>query len=357
MLYIGRPINIFFMWEIQSDWTQLNKFYVKIGDNRYELKYLNGMTECDDKSVEIQNYQNRSFSTTTKEGTCTFLSPKRTLDIHKGESINCVAISGDKKEVLSGDRSGHLLLTHLGTEPIPLPGPTVDFDIEYCCFDKKDNLWFACGGDFRIYMYSATEYQQTGTFVGHHSAVTCVQVYEDKLYSASRDSLICVWDIAKNKKLSSANMHSPVNDICFTNNGLIYAATENSIRAIDQKTQQGVTSPSVEKGLSFNTIASYGNEVVVGTDNGDIISYDLRNTTNLLDEWSWYDSPINKVRFNGDKLWATTNDGTAACINLHEKQFNTILGTTSYVPIRDIAINDYTIWTASGEGILSNFEF
>ncbi|KAH0794759.1 Proteasomal ATPase-associated factor 1 [Histomonas meleagridis] len=320
------------------------------------MKYSNGITSCENPAVTVNQFQNHSFSITAPEGQCTFLAPKRSLDIHKGQSINCIALSPDRMEVLSGDSSGHLYLTHLGTEPVPLPGPTPGFDIESCIFDPSHKLFFSCGGDFRIYEFSSTEYQPTGRYDGHRSSVKSILVYGDNLYSGSHDSQVCIWDISTHKRLSSANMGHPVNDICFSSNDLIFAATEQSISAIDRRTQQSAVSPTFEKGLSFNTIASFENELVTGTDDGKVIGYDIRNLSQPFSEFSWFDSPINKLRYCVGKLWVATNDGTAACINMAEKRSYVVLGTISYVPIRDLALSELTIWTASGEGIMQNFD-
>lgn len=346
------------MWEIQPDWTLLDRFYVRTGDSSYSLSRSGGALVCSDASVSLQVHQRRSFTITSREGTCTFLAPTRTLDIHSGESINCVAVSADGAEVMSGDRAGRLLLTHIGTDPIPLPGPTPDFDVEDCCFDGSGQRWFACGGDFRIYEYSATEYQQTGAFAGHRSAVTCVRARGQRLFSGARDGCVCVWDIAARRKLATADLHSAVNDICFAGGGLVYAATEGAVRALDERTLQSAPSPPAARGRAFNSVAASGDTVVAGADDGALIACDARRPERALCEWRWYDSPVNRVRFGGGgDLWVACNDGTAARVALADKRFTAVLGTPAYAPVRDIAPRGFAVWTAGGEGALSHFEF
>ncbi|OHT15221.1 hypothetical protein TRFO_42635 [Tritrichomonas foetus] len=345
------------MWEIQPDWAQLNNFYVNHNNTKYSLTWSNGETTTSDPSIQLSNIQNRSFSITTQDGqSCAFIAPKRSLKIHNGDSVNCVDVSKDGKEILSGDSKGRLFLTYIGTDPVPLPGPTADFDLECCIFDHTHKLFFACGGDFRIYEYSATEYQATGRYDGHKSSVKHIAVKENSLFSGSYDCSIMKWDISKRSKISTYQVNSQVNDFCFTSSDLLIAATEQRLKSIDIKTGLPAAAPNLGKSTSFNCCASFENDIVAGTNDGEVAIWDIRNTDTPVAVWSWYDSPINKLSYNGNKLWVGTNDGTAALIDVREKRSLALLGTQAYAPVRDLAYNDVSAWTADGEGTLLFFE-
>lgn len=347
------------MWEIQPDWKYLKSFNVSIGKSKYQIIRNGDSVTCSDSFVQIDPLPNNSFTITTKEGQCSFIAPKNILQIHKGNSINCVDVSSDGTEVLSGDCNGHLFLTYIGTEPVPLTGPTEDFDVEDCLFDRAHKLFFSCGGDFRIYEFSATEYEKTNRFDGHKSSVKHLAVKGDFLYSGSYDATIIQWDILKKKKLTTYKIGGRINDFCFTNeNKIIIAATETNLSSIDLNTGLPAVAPNIGKtGVSFNSICTNGNDIVTCTDDGEVAIWDLRNTDHPAGIWSWYDSPINKVSYsNNGKLFCLSNDGTTAVIDIREKKSLSIYGTRAYAPAHDIAFNDVSAWVADGEGNLYNFD-
>ena len=345
------------MLEAQPDWPLLDSFYVRCGDAKYQFTRKSDTISCSDPAVEVQAFGRSFRATFPGHGPCTFIAPKSTLEIHSGAAVNCIDVTQDGTEVLSGDASGRLRLTHLGTEPVPLPGPTPDFGVEDCLIDNAHKLFFACGGDFRIYEFSATEYQFTGRYDGHKSSVTRVDVRGDVLFSGSRDRVIARWDIEQRKRVSSSTMGGPVNDFCFAECGSIFAACDNSVLAIDERTGQGAVSPGCPSGPIFNCVTSEGNNLVAGLSDGVVLHWDVRNMQEPTVSWSWYDAPVHGVVYKGGKLWCMTDDGTAACVDIGEKKALTVLGTRAYAPVLDMAFKgDVSLWTADGEGVMSLFE-
>lgn len=347
------------MWEIQSDWKYLKSFYVSIGDSKYQITRDGDSFSCADSNAQINPLPNNSFTISTKEGQCSFITPKNILQIHKGNSINCVDVSENGTEILSGDCTGRLFLTYVGTEPVPLSGPSEDFDVEDCLFDSTHKLFFSCGGDFRIYEFSASEYEKTNRFDGHKSSVKRLSVLGDFLYSGSYDSTIMKWDILKKKKVSTFQAGGRVNDFCFANNNnIIISATESNLSSVDLKTGLPAVTPNIGKtGFALNSICAYDNHIVACTDSGEVAIWDIRNTDTPAGIWSWYDSPINKVRYSPNgKLYSLSNDGTAAIIDVREKKSLAIYYVRAYTPVNDIAFNNVSAWIADGEGNLYNYD-
>lgn len=346
------------MWEIQPDWKYLKSFYVSIGNTKYQIESDGHSITCNNPSVQINPLPNNSFSIIAKEGQCSFFLPKQILQIHKKNSINCVDVSENGEEILSGDCTGRLFLTYIGTEPVPLPGPTEDFDIEDCIFDRAHKLFFSCGGDFRIYEFSATEYEKTNQLIGHKSSVKHLSVLGDYLFSGSYDSTIIQWDILKKKKVSTYQS-GRVNDFCFIkDNTVLVSATENNLSSVDIKTGLPAITPNFGKeGIAFNGICAHDNDIVACTDGGEVAVWDIRKTDVPAGIWSWYDSPINKVRYsNSGNLYSLSNDGTAAIIDIREKRSLALYYIHAYSPVNDIAFNNTTAWIADGEGNLYNYD-
>lgn len=344
------------MFEIQPDWPVLDRFYVKFGDQSFNIVRSDGALKCTDESATINCDHNMSFSIQTKGGSCAFISPKRKYDIHNGKSINCIDVTPNGQEILSGDSMGKLYLTYQQTEPVPLLGPTPDFDIEDCLVDPAHKSFFSCGADFAIYEFSSVEYQFTAKMTGHASSVTHIDVVGDLLYSCGRDTMIAQWNLETHKRATSMKLGSPVNDFTFTDKGILIAATDSYLRGLESGTLKSSSAPSCDGSSKIVTVTSCGDNVVGGCDDGTIYLWDLRQPENPKATWKWYDSPINKVRYHDNKLWTMNNDGTAAAIDIENKSFRTILGTTSYAPVRDCAFNGGNIWTADGEGVITLFE-
>lgn len=336
----------------------MDSFYVSVGGKEYKLAHKGDQLQCNDSSVTVRSIR-KSFTMTVPEvGTCSFIAPNKVLDIHKGKPINCVDMSPDGKEILTGDSDGKLFLTHVGTDPVPLPGPTEGFGVEDCLIDAENHRFFAASADFRIYEYSATEYEYTGKYEGHRSSVNRIQVRDNTLYSGSSDRVLAFWDTQKRTKISSSTMTSSVNDFCFSDCGSIFTACDGGIFAVDARTGQSTSSPGYKASASFTTIATHSNDLVAGLDDGIVVQWDIRNMQEVKSEWSWYDASINKLTYNNGNLWCLTNDGTGACIDALGKKSTVILGSRSYAPLRDITFRkQLSAWTADGEGMLLFFEF
>jgi WD40 repeat protein len=354
------PIEIKTMIEIQSDWPLLDRFYVKVSGKQYFMTRSATGLSCSDPSVAVEGLIGRSFRLIlSDQPPCCFFAPKSSLDIHHGSSINCIDITPDGLEILTGDCYGRLFLTHLGTEPVPLPGPSEGFEIEDCLVDDSHHLFFGCGGDFRIYEYSAVEYQFTGRYDGHRSSVSRIRVNGDRLFSGARDGSLCTWDIKTRKRIGTSSVHTPINDFCFTGTSSVFAAGDSGIFGIDASTGQPSVSPgfTASPNSRINSIASCGDFLTIGMENGAVVQWDLRKLEEPICEWKWYDAPVNRVRYEDARLWVLTNDGTAACIDVAAKHALAVLGTKAYVPVRGIAFRQVSAWTCDGEGILSLFEF
>jgi WD40 repeat protein len=346
------------MWDIQPDWSLLDTFYVRIGGKQYRLSKSPSGFACPDPSVAVQSIHARSFRISLPDGeSCTFLGPKRNLDIHNGVSIGCVDVTPDGSEVLSGDSQGHLFLTHLGTEPIPFTEPSRGFDIEDCLVDSIHNLFLAASIDFRIYQYSSTEYEFTGKYEGHTASVTRLKLHDGNLYSGSRDRTVCLWNVSTRQKTATIAFASPVNDFCFTSDDCVIAACETAALAIDIRTGQPSVSPPYSRADPFLCVDSLGDELTVGLENGKIVQWDRRNMEHPIAEWSWFDAAVNRLGYINRKLWIATNDGTAGSIDAQGQKSTILLGTRAYAPVRDFATDGLGLWTANGEGLLQYFDF
>jgi WD40 repeat protein len=271
--------------------------------------------------------------------------------------VTGIDVTSDGHEILSGSRNGKLFLTHLGTAPVPLLGPTEGVEIEDCIVDSVHQLFFAGSADFRIYEFSATEYRFTSRYEGHTGPVTKVGVAGDQLYSGSRDRSIMIWDIGGQKRLGTIGLSAPVNGFCFCDSGLVFAACDSRVLGVDARAGGTAVSPPCNGDCDFNGIAAKGNELTAGDSTGVVIQWDVRNLEGPVAQWSWYDAPINEVAYNGGKLWVLTGDGTAAQIDMTEKRSQVILGTKAYAPLYSVAFwNQITIWTADDDGTINSFE-
>jgi WD40 repeat protein len=346
------------MWEIQPDWPELDNFYIDVQSHHFRICKTDSGPLQSDPSVSIRRF-GASFAVTVPSiGTCAFLAAKQYLQHHgKSVSVNCLSATPDGSEVLSGDSSGRVFLTFLGTNPVPLLGPTPGLDIEDVLVVPRHHLFLAASGDMQIYAFSSTEYQPAGTFSGHRGSVRRMVVAGDELLSGSRDGSVIVWNINKRRQVARSELHSPANDICNSSCGAIFAACDNRVIAVDARTGLPAVSPAYQSGCDFLCIAAADDEVTAGLSNGLVVQWDVRNMQRPKAEWAWYDAPINGVAYNRGRLWAVTGEGVGASIDVEQKTSTIVLGARAYVTLRAIHfVNEISIWTADGEGLITHFE-
>lgn len=341
------------MWEIQSDWSSLSSFWVKIGEKKYTINRQDNMFISKDQGVSIDSTIPKTFTIDSKEGRCTFIEPSMKITSHKDSCVNCIDVTPDGDEVLSGDCFGKLYLNYKKTDPVPMEGPREGFDIEDCIIDKKLQKYFSCGGDFTIYAFS-NEYFVIGQYKGHRSSVKRIINNNEFIYSGSEDCTIKKWDISHYNTISTADVDNPVTDFCFGENA-IYVSTISSVRALDLRTSAGVVSPDNGSTSSFTTICTFGDKIVAGSEEGSISLWDSRNMGKPVTEWQWYDSMVNKVRYSQNRLWVATNDGTAAAIDIENKTSSIVLGTPSFEAVKAIAFSDSKVFTSGATGEISIF--
>ncbi|EAY11522.1 hypothetical protein TVAG_005970 [Trichomonas vaginalis G3] len=342
------------MWEIQSDWNELKSFWVKIGETKYQISKNDQMFNSPDKTISVDSTIRNQFTISTPQGRCTFIAPSKKFQTHKDSSVNCLSVTADGDEVLSGDCFGKLYLKYRDTEPVPMEGPTSGFDVEDCIIDKKLGQYFSCGGDFSIYAFS-NEYFNVGKYKGHKASVKRILIDGEFLYSGSDDCTIKKWDIKHYNTLSTADVADPVTDFCFGTNA-IYVSTSTSIRALDLRTSAGIVSPDNGSASEFSSVAFYNDKIVAGTDSGTICLWDSRNLGAPISEWNWYDSMINKLRYHNNRLWVATNDGTAAAIDPETKTSSIVLGTPSFEAVKAIAFSDSKVFTSGATGEIAMFD-
>jgi WD40 repeat protein len=265
-------------------------------------------------------------------------------------------MTADGSEVLSGDCQGRLFLTYIGTDPVPFSGPSLGFDIVDCLVDPGHHLFFAASLDFRIYEYSSTEYEFTGQYQGHTSALSRLRLNGTDLYSGARDRTVVQWNLQTRQKTSTVTFNSPINDFCFLPNGLIFAACDSAVLASDMRTGLPAVSPAYPRSDAFLSIAGNGDELSVGLENGKLVQWDVRNLEQPVSEWSWFDAPLNRLAYISGRLWVAGNDGTTACVDGPAQKASVVLGTRAYAPVRDFTSNGIGIWTANGEGLLQYFD-
>jgi hypothetical protein len=331
----------------------MKSFWVKQGNNKFGISIKDGVFSSNDKHIKVSTNSSNSFSVTFNNETCRFVRPKAILCTHKDVSVNCLHVSPNGEEILSGDSTGKLFLRFKSTEPVPLEGPHSGFDIEDCFIDPETKHFYSCGGDFAIYSFG-NDYFLSGKFTGHKGSVKRIMKSDGKLHSGSEDGTMKRWDLKTFKNISTTEIGSPITDFC-KNDAAFYVCTDSFIRCVDPRTGKVIPGPDNGSSGGYMSIDINGDKLVAGNDSGVISTWDVRQLGKPISVWSWYDSMINKVRYHNGKLWVATNDGTAAEIDPEKKVSTCILGTPSFEAIKALAFSDSSIYTAAATGLISEF--
>ncbi|CAG9334759.1 unnamed protein product [Blepharisma stoltei] len=140
---------------------------------------------------------------------------------------------------------------------------------------------------------------------GHEKAITSLQIYDNKLISASLDSTVRVW----NPKTAECDLiyqfSDPISDIKILKNTLILASWDKMLRVLDlqentlKETIQALDQP-------IKCIDIYEGIIYVGGCDSVIKAWDLEN--NSCKEYKGHSSWILGMKNHGDHMYSCSDD-------------------------------------------------
>lgn len=345
------------MWSIQTEWSELEKFWLRYNEKEFIIHKDNLSYKSEDKNIKIEQISEFSFSATYEDKTCFFTDHSSIKKAHGKCGVNCVDITENGEEIISGAKDGTFFLTYKDTDPVPFEGPSKGFDVCDCMFIPEKKLIGCSCADFQIYLYNHTEYSYHGKLSGHKSSVNGLTYTNNLLFSCSDDGSVKSWDLEKLEQCGTVSfLASPITNI-YSYDNHVYIASDSLLISFDSRTDQkgpGFIGKSIKP--PYTAISANDKMLYAGSIDGYFAVWDKRNNVEPLVEWSWYDSSINKIRQDSDDIWVVTSEGIAAVVDYENLSFKRLLNTPPYEPIRDIRFSADKIVISCDNGDICLYE-
>uniref|UniRef100_A0A915P771 Eukaryotic translation initiation factor 3 subunit I n=1 Tax=Meloidogyne floridensis TaxID=298350 RepID=A0A915P771_9BILA len=198
--------------------------------------------------------------------------------------------------------------------------------------NQEGDILFSSGKDKHICVWYTENGERIGTYEGHTGVVWDVDVSWDTktLVSASGDQHMMVWDVETGAQLNDSEVGSVVRSIGLSYSGnLAVLATQKAIsnragvfvqdlREFSKKFEPTLRI-EIDQPSSTCLFSHLDDTIVLGTQNGQLHLYDLRQPNDAKDFSSPHNFPINELQKSVDEtfLISSSKDKTA---QLHDSR-------------------------------------
>ena len=274
----------------------------------------------------------------------------RQLDGHGGP-VNCVSISPDGKQVISGSLDYTVMLWDIDK---PRPKSTKRFlehrgAVSEVRFLPSGTEAVSSGDDGTVYLWDVKAHKLLHRFVGHQAKVVSIDVTPDgrMLASASWDGTIRLWDLPSRKTLHEIKIHEQtVHSVLLSRDGktAYSGGYDGKIRSWDTHTGE-LIKVIHEHGWPINIMRWFSNQILFGTSNGDVqlLNVESASISKILIP---HQKPVLGLAVS-DKHGLIASGGIDGVIRVWDTQEWSVIGETEGIPgpVWALAL------TADGKGI------
>ena len=208
-------------------------------------------------------------------------------------------------------------------------------------------------GDPVIYVWNMETSEKIETLLGHQSDINYLTIYENKLYSASKDNFIFVWDIETYENTLSLRNVNPISPIdssikCLTiHNNILYSGSEdNFIYLWNIDTEESITI-LVGHLDEVNCLTIYENKLYSGGDDYAICIWNI-NTYKLLSILKGHSSSVNCLTIYENKLYSGSSDCAIRVWNIETKEnIATVIG--HFNEVHHLTIHNKKLYSVSND--------
>ena len=163
-----------------------------------------------------------------------------------------------------------------------------------------------------IYVWNMETNQKIVTLFGHRSVINCLAIYEDKLYSGSKDNTICVWNTDTYQTITTLiydyqyAINGSVKCLTIHNNKLYSGCEDSRIYVWNIVTYENI---KVLNGHleGVNCLTIYENKLYSGGNDYAICIWDI-DTYKLLSILKGHSSSVNCLTIYENKLYSGSSD-------------------------------------------------
>ncbi|MCU7807038.1 MAG: cytochrome C [Candidatus Thiodiazotropha sp. (ex Semelilucina semeliformis)] len=274
----------------------------------------------------------------------------RQLNGHGGP-VNCVSISPDGKQVISGSLDYTVMLWDIDK---PRPKNTKRFQehrgaVSEVRFLPSGAEAVSSGDDGTVYLWDVKKHKLLHRFVGHQAKVVSVDVTPDgkMLASASWDGSVRLWDLSSREALHEIKVHEQtVHSVLLSADGktAYSGGYDGRIRSWDTRTGN-LIKVIHEHGWPINVMRWFSNQILFGTSNGDVQLLDVASAS-ISKILIPHQKPVLGLAVS-NKHGLIASGGIDGVIRVWDTQDWSVTGETEGIPGPVWAL----AFTADGKGI------
>ncbi|MBW9271208.1 MAG: cytochrome C [Candidatus Thiodiazotropha sp. (ex. Lucinisca nassula)] len=274
----------------------------------------------------------------------------RQLNGHGGP-VNCVSISPDGKQAISGSLDYTVMLWDLDS---PQPKSTKRFlehrgAVAEARFLPSGTEAVSSGDDGTVYLWDVKERKLLHRFVGHQAKVVSVDVTADGslLASASWDGTVRLWDLQSRKALHEIKVHKQtLHSVLLSADGkTVYSGGyDGKIRSWDTQTGNFIKILH-DHGWPINIMRWFTGQILFGASNGDVQLLNVTSAT-ISKILIPHEKPVMGLAVS-DKHGLIASGGIDGVIRVWDSQEWSVIGETTGIPGPVWAL----AFTADGKGI------
>ncbi len=168
-------------------------------------------------------------------------------------------------------------------------------------FSSDNRYLFSCGADNKVIIWDMSSLKQMRLLVGHKSAVNAIAVSptENIFATCDNDGMIFFRNYPEGKILKTIDLHKPIKDISFSNDGKTLACASDSIYMIDLQANSIDVLPYKARKIFTSITFSH---------NGDYLAFGGRREPFVYIYEITYNNEVNKFRAQANSLIFSEDD-------------------------------------------------
>jgi len=158
---------------------------------------------------------------------------------------------------------------------------------------------------------------------GHSNQITSLAYKNGQLFSGSWDKTVRAWEISDFSKSQIICKHNgKINNIFIKGDNLV-TLDENNLKIIEVSSKSIISEVKMSERISSSL--AHEDKIILGSENGHLITIDHKNNINDIGKIS--DCPITTLLIEGDQIFIGTANGEIILYNLETKQIaKTLMG-------------------------------
>lgn len=215
-------------------------------------------------------------------------------------------------------------------------------------FDAFDSAWLR---EMFVKMLGVPSFTVMCSLEGHTQMLLTLEVFEDRLYSASFDNTIKIWNCKDGNLIKTLFKHShPVRFICFYDANMYSGSYDGSIKVWSLSDYTLLKTMNGGPGIILSVIIAEG-KLYAGTGDGIVNVFDCDQQWRKITNMTGQTDGISCLTYNDGKLYSGSADNTVKVWNCN-KNYELITTLRGHeTGIKSLAISYGKVYSKTGNTI------